>query len=96
MEILPADIEGFKLFRKNQVSGSTVNLPSQADVQPSHRLGTLSRSESREERSVAFGSRQQCSKACIEAAYLSGRKSALYDRRSCELLCVHDRQTAES
>jgi len=55
MEILPADIEGFKLFRKNQVSGSTVNLPSQADVQPSHRLGTLSRSESREESEVLPG-----------------------------------------
>lgn len=24
-EILPADIEGFKLFRKKQVTGSTVN-----------------------------------------------------------------------
>jgi hypothetical protein len=36
------------------------------------------------------------SKFCMEAAYLSGRKSALYGRRPCELLCVHDRQTAES
>ena len=27
MEILPADIQGFKLFKKKQVSGSIVNFP---------------------------------------------------------------------
>ena len=82
---------------KTSFALSQLNLHGRNEILQTPCLRSFSR------RSVQFGKGRRDvtkstgqSKFCLEAAYLSGRKSALYGRRPCELLCVHDLQTAES
>lgn len=56
-EILPADIEGFKLFRKKQVTGSTVNRELALLRRMFNRARPLSGVESREESEVLWEER---------------------------------------